>query len=383
MSNMRVYAEIDLDAIRRNAQNVRRAVGDNTKIMAVVKADGYGHGAVPSAKAVWGIADSYAVATIEEAIELRENGIDKEILILGYILPDYYDFALKYDISLTVFTYEMAKELSDCAVKTGKIGKIHIALDTGMGRIGFFPTEESAGEIKKISKLQGIEIEGLFSHFATADEENKEYSNTQMQRYTDFYNMLLAKGIKIKNRHICNSAGTTELPNCLMDMVRMGIIMYGLYPSDEVDKSRIKLERAMSIKSSIVYIKTIKKGDSVSYGRRFTAEGDTRVATIPIGYADGYPRQVSGKSRVLINGEFAPVIGNVCMDQMMVDVTAIKNAKIGDEVILVGCQGENEVTFEELAALAGTINYEIICGIGKRVPRVYKQSDKADCKTER
>ncbi len=373
MSNMRVYAEIDLGAIRRNAQNVRKVVGDNTKIMAVVKADGYGHGAVHSAKAVEGIADAYGVATIEEAIELRENGIDKEILILGYILPAYYGFALKYDISLTVFTYEMAEELSKCAVSQGKIGKIHIAIDTGMGRIGFFPTEESAEAIKRISNLPNIEIEGLFSHYATADEKDKEYSNKQTESYNNFYNRLCKKGVKIKNRHICNSAGTTELPQSLMDMVRMGIIMYGLYPSNEVDKSRIALERAMSIKSSIVYIKTIKKGDSVSYGRRFTAQGDTVVATVPIGYADGYPRQVSGKSRVLINGEYAPVIGNVCMDQMMVDVTNIKDAKVGDDVILVGRQGENEVTFEEIASLADTINYEIICGIGKRVPRVYKQ----------
>ncbi len=373
MRHMRVYAEIDLDAIRQNALSVRKVVGNNTKIMAVVKADGYGHGAVKSAKAVEEIVDAYAVATIEEAIELRENKIDKEILILGYILPDYYETALKYDISLTVFTYEMAEELSKCAVSCEKCGKIHIAVDTGMGRIGFFPTEESAEIIKRISTLNGVEIEGLFSHFATADEANKEYSYSQIKKYNDFCDKLSEKGVEIKTHHICNSAATTELPECLMDMVRMGIIMYGLYPSGEVDKSKICLKRAMSIKSSIVYIKTIKKGESVSYGRRFTAKGDTVVATIPIGYADGYPRQVSGKSRVLINGKYAPVIGNVCMDQMMVDVTEISDAKVGDDVILVGQQGENEVTFEEIAELAGTINYEIICGIGKRVPRIYKQ----------
>ncbi len=373
MSNMRVYAEIDLNAIKNNAENVRKAVGDKTKIMAVVKADGYGHGAVKSAKAVEKIVDAYAVATIEEAIELREHKIDKDILILGYILPDYYGFALKYDISLTVFTYEMAETLSKYAELMGKTGKIHIALDTGMGRIGFFPTEEAAEEIKRISNLPNIKIEGLFSHFATADEADKEYSFSQIKKYNDFYEMLCRKGIEIKTRHICNSAATTELPETLMDMVRMGIIMYGLYPSGEVDKERIKLERAMSIKSSVVYIKTIKKGDSVSYGRKFTAKEDTVVATIPVGYADGYPRQVSGKSRVLINGKFAPVIGNVCMDQMMIDVTKVKDAKVGDDVVLVGRQGENEVTFEEIAELSGTINYEIICGIGKRVPRIYKQ----------
>ncbi len=373
MSNMRVYAEIDLEAIKENARNIRRVIGDEVKLMAVVKADGYGHGAVMSAKAVDKIADAYAVATIEEAIELRENGIDKDILILGYILPDYYGFALKYDISLTVFTYEMAKELSDCAVKKGKIAKIHIAIDTGMGRIGFFPTEDSAEEIKKISTLPNIEVVGLFSHFATADEEDKEYSHAQIKKYNDFCKKLKEKGIDIKIRHMCNSAATTELPDCRMDMVRMGIVMYGLYPSGEVDKSRVLLRPAMSIKSSIVYIKTIKTGESVSYGRKFKASRDTVVATVPIGYADGYPRQVSNKSRVLINGKYASVIGNVCMDQMMVDITDIENVSVGDDVILVGKQGGNEVTFEEIAELADTINYEIICGIGKRVPRIYKQ----------
>lgn len=373
MSNMRAYAEIDLDAIKQNAQNVRTIIGDNVKLMAVVKADGYGHGAVMSAKAVENIADSYAVATIEEAIELRENGIDKDILILGYILPDYYGFALKYDISLTVFTYAMAKELSDCALAKGKTAKIHIAIDTGMGRIGFFPTDDSIAEIRKISELPNIEIEGLFSHFATADEENKEYANAQLKKYTYFCDKLKENGVCIKTRHMCNSAAITELPDFRMDMVRMGIIMYGLYPSGEVDKNKVLLNPAMSIKSSIVYIKTIKKGESVSYGRKFKAGRTTVVATVPIGYADGYPRQVSNKSRVIINGEYAPVIGNVCMDQMMVDITDIKSVNVGDDVILVGKQGDKEVTFEEIAALADTINYEIICGIGKRVPRIYKQ----------
>lgn len=373
MSNMRVYAEIDLDAIKENAQSVRKVIGDEVKLMAVVKADGYGHGAVMSAKAVDKIADAYAVATIEEAIELRENGIDKDILILGYILPDYYGFALKYDISLTVFTYEMAKELSDFAAQKGKTAKIHIAVDTGMGRIGFFPTEDSAKTIKQISQLPSIEVEGLFSHFATADETDKEYSKSQIEKYNDFCEKLKEKGVNVNVRHMCNSAAITELPTCRMDMVRMGIVMYGLYPSGEVDKSKVCLNPAMSIKSSVVYIKTIKTGESVSYGRKFRAERDTVVATIPIGYADGYPRQVSNKSRVLINGEYAPVIGNVCMDQMMVDITDIKNVNVGDDVILVGKQGGKEVTFEEIAELAGTINYEIICGIGKRVPRIYKQ----------
>ena len=376
MSNMRVYAEIDLDAIKRNAESVRRIVGLNTKIMAVVKADGYGHGAVMTAKAVQGIADAYAVATIEEAIELRHNGIDKEILILGYILPEYYSFALKYDISLTVFTYEMAKELSEAAKEQGKTAKIHIALDTGMGRIGFFPDGGSVAEIKKIYALPNLEVMGMFSHFATADEADKAYSMKQMEKYNNFCDLLERENIRIKTRHISNSAAITELPDGRMDMVRMGIILYGLYPSEEVDKDRINLSPAMSIKSSIVYIKTIGEGESVSYGRKFTAKRRTAVATVPVGYADGYPRQLSNRGRVLINGEYAPVIGNVCMDQLMVDVTNIKSVKVGDDVVLFGSQGEKKVTFEEAAKLADTINYEIICGIGKRVPRIYREETK-------
>ncbi len=372
MSNMRVYAEIDLGAIKENAENVRQIVGNGTKIMAVVKADGYGHGAVRAAKAVEGVADAFAVATIEEAIELRNCGIDKEILILGYIFPDYYKFALKYDVSLTVFSYETAEMLSKAAAESKKTAKIHIAVDTGMGRIGFSPNEESAREVKRISNLENIEIEGLFSHFATADEKSKEYSLKQLQKYTEFCEMLEKEGVTVNAKHICNSAGITELSQGNFDMVRMGIVMYGLYPSDEVDKSKISLRPAMSIKSSVVHLKTIKCGDSVSYGRKFTAKGDTVVATVPVGYADGYPRQVSNKSRVIINGEYAPVIGNVCMDQMMVDVTGIEKVAIGDDVILVGQDGEKKVAVEEIASLAGTINYEIVCGIGKRVPRIYR-----------
>ncbi len=372
MREMRVYAEIDLNAISRNAKNVRKIVGDKTKIMAVVKADGYGHGAVPVSKRINDIADAYAVATIEEAVELRQSGIDKEILILGYIMYDYFDTAIAYDISLTVFTYEMASKMSDYAKLHDKTVKVHIAVDTGMGRIGFYPCDESVAKIKQISELPGIEIEGLFTHFATADEADKTYSHSQMKKYCDFARMLEESGIHIKTKHISNSAAITEFEDCRFDMVRMGIILYGLYPSEEVDKTKINLTPAMSIKSSIVYLKTINEGESVSYGRKYTAAKPTRVATVPIGYADGYPRLLSNKGRVLICGKYAPVIGNVCMDQMMVDVSDIPEAKIGDDVVLVGSQGENAVTFEEVANLSGTINYEVICGIGKRVPRVYK-----------
>ncbi len=369
---MRVYAEIDINSIKKNAKSVREAVGDTVKIMAVVKADGYGHGAVQTAKAVSHIVDAFAVATIEEAVEIRNSGTDKEIMILGYISSDYYNLAMEKDISLTVFSLDMAKEISDFAEGQGGKIKIHIAVDTGMGRIGFYPNPKSAEEIKEISALPGVSIEGLFSHFATADEGDKAYSNEQIEKYNSFANLLEKEGVLIKTKHLCNSAGITDLKEAHLDMVRMGIILYGYYPSQEVDKEKIKLSPAMSIKSTVVFVKTINKGDCVSYGRHFVAEKETKVATIPVGYADGYPRLLSGKGRVIIGGKYAPVIGNVCMDQMMVDVSEIENVSVGDEVVLMGSMGDAAITVEEIAKLSDTINYEIICGIGKRVPRIYK-----------
>ncbi len=375
MSNSRVYAEIDLNSIMNNTKEIRNVVGSNIKIMAVVKADGYGHGAVITSKAIADDVDAFAVATIEEAIELRKGGIEKEILILGYISPDYYAFALEYDISLTVYSFETAKKLSDFALKNGQKLKIHIAIDTGMGRIGFYPDLESIGEIKKISNLSGVVIEGVFSHFSTADEADKTYSNEQIEKYNGFMTKLEDEGVLVNTKHICNSAGIMELPKAHFDMVRMGIIMYGYYPSNAVDKSKIRLEPAMSIKSSVIHIKTISKGEFVSYGRHFKAEKETVVATIPIGYADGYPRLLSSKGRVIINGKYAKVIGNVCMDLMMVDITGIEDVSVGDDVVIIGKMGDCEITVEEIAELSGTINYEIICGIGKRVPRIYKKGE--------
>ena len=369
---MRVYAEIDLNSIQVNAKSVRKAVGDTVKIMAVVKADGYGHGAVRTANAIADIVDAFAVATIEEAVELRNSGIDKEIMILGYISREYYNLAMENEISLTVFSLDMAKEISNFAKAQGGKIKIHIAIDTGMGRIGFYPNLKSAKEIKEISGLPGIIVEGLFSHFATADEKNKTYSKEQIEKYNNFASLLEKEGVRVNTKHICNSAGITDIKDAHFDMVRMGIILYGYYPSQEVDMDKIKLTPAMSIKSSVVFLKTINKGDCVSYGRHFVAEKETKVATIPVGYADGYPRLLSNKGRVIIDGKYAPVIGNVCMDQMMVDVTEIENVSVGDEVILIGNMGGLSITVEEIAELSNTINYEIICGIGKRVPRIYK-----------
>ncbi len=371
MKKMRVYAEININNIKRNIQSVRDIVGKDTKIMAVIKSDGYGHGAVMCAESIKDVADSYAVATIEEAVELRDNNVSGEILILGYTFSDRYEDAIKNNISMTVFDFVSAKKISETAVKLNKTAILHIAVDTGMGRIGFIPNDKSADEIVKIAGLPMIRIEGIFSHFATSDEKNKEYSTRQLERFNLFLAKLTEKNVHINTVHIDNSAAITELPQSHFDMVRMGIILYGLYPSNEVDKSKIKLYPAMEFKASVINLKTIEKGECVSYGCHFVAPKETRVATVSVGYADGYPRLLSNKGRVIINGKYAPVIGNVCMDQFMVDVTEIDNIEIGEEVILMGNSKDAEVTADEIAALAGTINYEIICGISKRVPRVY------------
>ena len=371
MINKRVYAEIDLSKIRKNVISIRKAVGDSVKIMASVKADAYGHGAIECAREIDEIVDAFAVATIDEAIELRENGFNKRILVLGYVLPEFYSMAIKRDISLTVFSFEAAKELNECALKCGRKAKIHIAIETGMGRIGFYPDESSIDEIAKINSLEYIEIEGVFSHFATADNKDKTYSNKQIDKYMQFVKKIEDAGILIKNKHLSNSAAVIDLPEVCLDMVRVGIILYGLYPSDEVNMSRIPIEPAMSIKSKVVHIKTLHEGESVSYGRQFIATKETKVATVSVGYADGYPRLLSNKGRVIINGKYANIIGNICMDQLMIDITDIENVKIGNDVILMGTQNDLEISAEEIAHYAGTINYEIICGINNRVPRVY------------
>ncbi len=371
MKNMRIYAEINLTNIKKNAEAVREIVGNDVDIMAVVKADGYGHGAKKCVDATNDVVDKYAVATFEEAIELREYGVKKEILILGYTFPDYYEKVILNDISLTVFDYSDALRLSECAVKLGRVANVHIAVDTGMGRIGFIPNDESAEQILKISKLPMLKIDGVFSHFATSDEKDKEYSYMQINKFNRFCELLEEKGIVINIKHIENSAAITELSGASFDMVRMGIILYGLYPSNEVDRQKIKLFPAMELKTTVVHVKTISKGECVSYGRHFIAEKETKVATISAGYADGYPRLLSNRGRVIINGKYAPIIGAICMDQFMVDVSEIDDVKVGDEVILMGESNGISVTAEEIAGLIGTINYEIICGISKRVPRIY------------
>ena len=370
----RVYATVNLDAIVKNLENMKKNIQEDTKIIAVLKADGYGHGAVPIAKHIeplpylWGI----AVATVEEGMILRKNGITKPILILGYTFSDDYDTIIEQEMRPAVFTLKMARELSKAAVRLKKPAKIHIKIDTGMSRIGYRNLEQAVPEILEISALDGIEIEGIFTHFARADETDPAPAYQQMETFEQFIHALEEKGLSISVKHCSNSAGILRMKEANMNVVRAGIILYGLYPSDEVEKDLVPLEPAMELKSHIVYIKTLEPGVAVSYGGTYVTSRPTRVATIPVGYADGYCRGLSNKGFVLIHGKKAPILGRICMDQFMVDVTDIPDAQEGDEVTLIGADGAEQITMEELGNLSGRFNYEFACCISRRVPRIYR-----------
>ena len=372
----RVYADIDLDAIYENVKNAKALLKKDTKMMAIVKADGYGHGAVEVARQIDELVDAYGVAILEEGIELRKAGFTKPILILGYTPKPLYPAMIRYDIATAVFTMEMAKEISDTAVAMHKNANIHIKLDTGMSRIGFAITKESKEIIEQIAKLPGIEIKGCFSHFARMDEKDKTKANEQFAKFTKMVNALEKDGVDLGIRHISNSAGIMEAPEVQMDMVRNGICLYGLYPSEEVQKERLPLKPAMELKAYVSYVKTLEPGVEIGYGGTYTTTKKTRVATIPVGYADGYSRCLSGKGSVLIHGKKAPILGRVCMDQFMVDITDIDNVCVGDRVTLFGKDGDSCITIEEISAMAHSFNYEFVCDIGKRIPRVYYRHGK-------
>lgn len=366
-----VWAEVDLDKLAHNMREIRR-ITKSEKIIAVVKADAYGHGAVDVAPVLLeNGANSLAVAMLSEAMELRRSGIECQIMILGFTPPELIDNLLKYDIEQTVFSYEFAKKLSKMAKHENKTAKIHIALDTGMGRIGFLPNDESVQEVYKISKLPNIVIEGLFCHFSTADEKDKTYTYTQVEKYDDFYEKLKMKKVYINTRHIANSAAIIDLPEIHYEAVRPGIIIYGYYPSDEVNKKKIDLLPVMTLKTNVVHIKTLPPGEYVGYGREYKTDKESVIATLPIGYADGYTRLLFQKAKVIIKGKFAPVIGKICMDQCMIDITDVSGVKVGDEVILIGEDENNKFNADIVGELIGTISYEVVCMIGKRVPRVY------------
>ncbi|MBZ9689163.1 alanine racemase [Clostridium estertheticum] len=371
-----VWAEVDLDKLAFNMREIRR-VAKSTNIIAVVKADAYGHGAIDVAPVLLqNGANRLAVAVISEAVELRRSGIECPIMILGFTPPNLIDNLLKYNIEQAVYSYEFARELSKMAQKKNKIAKIHIVVDTGMGRIGYLPTQDSVEEVYNISKLPNIIIEGMFCHFSSADEKDKAYTYNQVKKYNDFYEKLKEKKVNINIRHMANSAAIIDLPETHYEAVRPGIILYGYYPSGEVNKESINLKPVMTLKTNVVHIKTLPPGEYVSYGRKFETQRESIIATLPVGYADGYTRLLYQKGKVIIKDSFAPVIGRICMDQCMIDVTDIEGVKIGDEVILMGEDKNNKFTADTIAELIGTINYEIVCMIGKRVPRVYIKDGK-------
>lgn len=376
----RVYARIDMDAIVYNMNEMRKNVNKSTKFMVVIKADGYGHGAVPIAamlepeEYIWG----FAVATLDEAVVLRIEGIKKPILVLGCIFPDQYREMLDYDIRMNVYTEEMAASISKMAIEENKTAYLHIKLDTGMGRLGFSIMEESVEAIKRISNMPMVCMEGIFTHFATADEVDKTFTKHQISEYNWMVQRLEAEHITFPFGHCSNSAAIIDVPEANFDIVRAGISTYGLYPSEDVCKKNVELKPAMALKSHIAFVKEIEAGTPVSYGSTFVAPGKMKIATIPVGYADGYPRSLSNCGYVLIKGKRANIIGRICMDQFMVDVTGIEDAKFGDKVTLIGKDGNEYLPVEKLSELSGRFNYEFVCDLGKRIPRVYMHDGKVE-----
>lgn len=380
----RVYAKIDMDAAAYNMEQMKKRIG-GARLIAVVKTDAYGHGAVPLAEVfekldyVWG----YAVASLDEGMILRKHGIKKPILVLGCVFPDQYDDMVRNDIRAAVYMEEMALGMAEAARKAGKKAYIHIKTDTGMGRIGFPVSEESADIIERISKLEDIKIEGMFTHFAKADETDKTYTYDQHRKFMWMKEQMEKRGVEIPYYDCDNSAGIIDFPDMKHDLARAGISTYGMYPSEEVNQNAVDLKPVLSLVSHVIFVKTVEPGTSISYGGTFVAPEKMRVATIPVGYGDGYPRSLSNKGTVLIHGKRARILGRVCMDQFMVDVTDIPDVKFMDQAVLIGEDQGDRITVEELAGLSGRFNYEFVCCLGKRIPRVYTSGGKivkqADC----
>lgn len=372
----RVYTKVNLDNIQKNMQAVREKFGDDMIIMGIVKANAYGHGAVKVAKALveYG-AGMLGVAAIDEAVELRENGIDAPILILGQIFCQDYAAAIENDVTCTVVDIVTAQGISQKAKELGKIAKVHIKIDTGMGRIGFQPDIDGEMQIKSVFELENLSVDGAFTHFACADFEDKTSANAQKEKFLNFTDKLISEGYKFPIRHMYNSASAMELTGYAGEMVRCGIMLYGLYPSDEMNKD-YKLYPALEFKSSVSFVKSVKKGFTVSYGSTYVAEKDMKIATVPAGYGDGYPRYLSNKGEVLIRGTRCKILGRVCMDQFMVDVSHLPDVQIADEVTLVGTDGNETITVEDVSDMESRFNYEFCCLITPRVPRIYIKDGK-------
>ncbi|WP_312091347.1 alanine racemase [Aminipila sp.] len=368
-----VWAEINLSNLDYNIKNIIAKVGSEKEVIGVIKADAYGHGSVKVAQVLQenGV-KTFAIATLQEAVTLREAGFTEKIIMLG-LTPDMYaDILVKYDITPVVCDFGNAKSISEAAKAEDKVLEGLIAVDTGMGRIGYLPDDpEAVEDIRKIAELSNFKIKGIFSHMATADALDKSFSKLQEERYIGFYEKLKAAGIQVPVRTFANSASIMEIPSVHYDAVRPGIILYGCYPSDEVDRNQLSIKPVMSVKANIVHLKKVEKGFSVGYGRKFIAERVSLIATIALGYADGYPRPYSSQAKVLVNGVTAPIAGNICMDQCMIDVTDVPNVKVGDEVIIMGSDGKNTILADDIARATGTINYEIVCAFGQRLPKVY------------
>ena len=374
----RVYARIDLDAIAYNMEQMKENLSPDTQIMAVIKADGYGHGAVQiahmleSVNYIWG----FAVATLDEAVVLRTEGIKKPILVLGCVFPDQYMAMLKHDIRMNVYTEEMAEAISQMAARENMTAYMHIKLDTGMTRLGFDVSDTSVAAIERISNMKNVKMEGIFTHFAKADETDKTFTQKQIMDFCHMVSKLKEKNVTFAYEHCANSAAIIDVKDANFDLVRAGISTYGLYPSEEVRKENVKLRPALELKSHVAFVKEIEKDTGISYGGTFVSKDKMKIATIPVGYADGYPRSLSNQGFVLIRGKKAPIVGRVCMDQFMVDVTHIEGVGFGDKVTLIGTDGNETISVEDLGELSGRFNYEFICDLGKRIPRVYVKNGK-------
>ena len=373
MDYANTYVRIDLDAIRKNYENICKRAG--APVMAVVKADAYGHGAVAVARMLEDVCPGFCVSAMAEALELRNAGIQKPILILGHSRPESYGAAVRYRITLGIADEQEAMLLSEEACRQNIKATVHVKVDTGMSRFGFLPTEEAADSCRRIAALPGIRLEGLYTHFATADCEDLTRTKAQAQRFAEFYEMLQSRGITIPVRHVDNSAGIMNF-GCQYEAVRAGIVLYGLYPSNEVDPKLLELTPAMSWHTEVACVRTLNPGSQIGYGGTYTVTEPKVVATIPAGYADGYRRSLSGKFYVLIKGQKAPILGRVCMDQFMVDVTHIPDVAAGEPVVLMGTSGDLTISAELIGAAAGSFNYEQVCDVSRRVTRVYVRDGK-------
>jgi len=370
-----VWAEINLDNVKYNIKEIKNIVKKDTIVCAVIKADGYGHGAVEIAKVLLeNGADRIAVATLGEAVQLRRGGYTVPIMVLGYTPEDQGQVVIDNNIIQTVYTYSQALAFSNFAKQANKDITVHLKIDTGMSRLGFQPNDQAINDIKEIFKLSNLIIEGVFTHFAAADDKDKEYTYKQFNTFMDFVNVLEKEECVIPIKHVSNSAAIIDLPEMNLDMVRPGIILYGLYPSDDVNKDKIKLKQVMELKAKISHVKVLPKESGISYGLKYTTTHDEKIITVPIGYADGYTRMLSGKTEIIVNGKIIPLVGRICMDQCMANATGL-DVKAGDEVTLYSNNRESGISIDDIANKLGTINYEVVCMLGKRVPRMYLENN--------